>query len=148
MRVACRCRRSRRSICRALGGQLYAPVLCNRVFSSLYWPSPNNLPSRFRLEYRWLFCERIDALPLLCGRLLDDNEFCESGDKEGSCFLELFVANLRERLDDALNVLPCHFARMLLGNFFNELRLRHQLSHLVFPCSESSCNYLARVRDE
>jgi hypothetical protein len=35
---------------------------------------------------------------------------------------------------------------MLLGNFFNELRLRHQLGHAAaFPCFESSCNYLARV---
>jgi hypothetical protein len=90
----------------------------------------------FRFEYRWLLCKRIDALPLLCGRLLDDNEFCESGDKEGSGFLEFSVANLRQQIDDALNALPCHLARMLLGNFFNELRLRSQLGHIAFPVGQ------------
>src|SRR5215831_5132994 len=57
------------------------------VFGSLYRPSPDDLPSRLRLEYCWLLCERIDAAPLLCGGLLDDNEFGESGHKEGSRFL-------------------------------------------------------------
>ncbi len=75
------------------------------VFGSLYRPSPDDLPSRLRLEYCWLLCERIDAAPLLCGGLLDDNEFGESGHKEGSRFLELFVAYLGKRLDDALDVL-------------------------------------------
>jgi hypothetical protein len=58
------------------------------VFGSLYRPSPDDLPSRLRLEYCWLLCERIDAAPLLCGGLLDDNEFGESGHKESSRFLE------------------------------------------------------------
>ena len=54
------------------------------VFGSLYWSSPDDLPSRLRLKYCWLFCERIDAAPLLCCRLLDNNEFGKSGHKEGS----------------------------------------------------------------
>jgi hypothetical protein len=41
--------------------------------------------------------ERIDAAPLLCSGLLDDNEFGKSGHKEGSRFLEFFVAYFRER---------------------------------------------------
>src|ERR1035437_3479243 len=54
------------------------------VFGSLYRPSPDDLPSRLRLKYCWLFCEWIDAAPLLCGGLLDNNEFGKSGHKEGS----------------------------------------------------------------
>src|SRR6266478_5864923 len=54
-------------------------TLRHRVFGSLYRASPDDLPSRLRLEYCWLLCERIDAAPLLCGGLLDDNEFGESG---------------------------------------------------------------------
>src|SRR6266540_5118756 len=103
------------------------------VFGSLYRPSPDDLPSRLRLEYCWLLCERIDAAPLLCGGLLDDNEFGESGHKEGSRFLELFVAYLGKRLDDALDVLPRHIVRMLLSDSLNELRLRHQLGHVSLP---------------
>src|SRR5215831_8709942 len=110
------------------------------VFGSLYRPSPDDLPSRLRLEYCWLLCERIDAAPLLCGGLLDDNEFGESGHKEGSRFLELFVAYLGKRLDDALDVLPRHIVRMLLSDSLNELRLRHQLGHVSLPISESSCD--------
>src|SRR3984893_9005470 len=91
---------------------------------------PDDLPSRLRLEYCWLLCERIDAFPRLCGGLLDDNEFGESGHKEGSRFLEVFVAYLGERLDDAPYVLPRHIVWMLLSDFFNEFRLRHQLGHV------------------
>src|ERR1700674_5088035 len=95
------------------------------VLGSLYRPGSDDLPSRFGLEYCWLLRERIDAATLLCGRLLDDNKFGESRNKEGSCFLEFFVAYLRERLDDSLDVLPRHGVRMLLSDFLNELRLRH-----------------------
>src|SRR5258708_14088057 len=45
------------------------------VFGILYRPSPDDLPTRLRLEYCWLLCERIDAAPLLCGGLLYGNEF-------------------------------------------------------------------------
>jgi|SRR6266404_6435161 hypothetical protein len=68
------------------------------------------------------------------------NEFGESGHKEGSRFLELFVAYLGKRLDDALDVLPRHIVRMLLSDSLNELRLRHQLGHVSLPISESSCD--------
>jgi hypothetical protein len=105
------------------------PTLRYSVFGSLYRPSPNDLSSRLRLKYCWLLCERIDAAPLLCSGLLDDNEFGKSGYKEGSRFLEFFVAYFRERLDDALNVLPRHIVPMLVSDFLNELRLRHQLGH-------------------
>jgi hypothetical protein len=109
---------------------LISSTLRHRVFGSLHRACPDDLPSRFRLEYRRFLCERVDAFPRLCGRLLDDNEFGESGHKEGSRFLEFFVAYFRERLDDALDVLPCHVVRMLLSDFLNELRLRHQLGHV------------------
>src|ERR1700674_1386153 len=66
----------------------------------------------------------------LCGGLLDDNEFGESGHKEGSRFLEFLVAYLGERLDDAHDVLPRHIVWMLLSDFLNEFRLRHQLGHV------------------
>ena len=99
------------------------PTLRYSVFGSLYRPSPDDLPSRLRLKYCWLFCERIDTAPLLCSGLLDNNEFGKSGHKEGSRFLEFFVAYFRERLDDALDVLPRHIIPMLLSDFLNELRL-------------------------
>src|SRR6266571_3398150 len=114
-----------------------------RVFGSLYRPSPDDLPSRLRLEYCWLLCERIDAAPLLCGGLLDDNEFGESGHKEGSRFLEFLVAYFRERLDDALDVLPRHIVRMKLSNFLNEFRLRHQLGHVSSLVSNRLVTMLA-----
>src|ERR1700675_4503886 len=105
-----------------------------RVFGSLDRPSPDDLPSRLGLKYCWLLCEWIDALPLFCRGLLDNNEFGKSGHKECSRFLEFFVAYFRERLDDALDVLPRHIVRMLLSDFLNELRLRHQLGHVPSVC--------------
>jgi hypothetical protein len=82
-----------------------------RVFGSLYRAGPNDLPSRLGLEYCWLLCERIDAFSRLCGGLLNDDEFGDSGHEEGSRFLEFFVTYFRERLDDALDV----FRVMLFG---------------------------------
>jgi hypothetical protein len=73
-----------------------------RVFGSLYRASPDDLPSRLRLEHCWLLREWIDAFARLCDGLLDHNELGESGHKEGSRFLEFFVAYFRERLDDTL----------------------------------------------
>src|SRR5215475_9646318 len=118
-------------------------TLRHRVFCSLCRASPDDLPSRLRLKYCRLLGERIDALPRLCGGLLDDNEFCETWHKEGSRFLEFFVAYFRERLDDALYVLPRHTIRMLLSDFLNEHRLRHQLGHVPSPNSESACDYVS-----
>jgi len=60
--------------------------------NGLHGPSPDNLSCRFRLEYRGLLCERIDAFSRLCSGLIDNNEFRESGHKENSRFLELFIA--------------------------------------------------------
>src|SRR5579864_4880980 len=104
------------------------------VLGSLYRPSPDDLPSRLGLKYCRLLSERIDALPLFCGGLLDNNEFGKSGHKEGSGFLEFFVAYFRERLDDAFDVLPRYGVRMPLSDFLNELRLRHQLGHISSLC--------------
>src|ERR1700694_1225591 len=118
-------------------------MLRNCVFGSLYRPSPDDLPGRLRLEYCWLLCERIDAAPLLRGGLLCDDEFCEAGHKEGSRLLEFFVTYLGERLDDALDVLPRHVVRMLLGDFLNELRLRHQLGHVSSPLPNHPVTTLA-----
>src|SRR5215831_5164442 len=103
------------------------------VLGGLHWACPDDFPSRLRFEYRRFLCEGIDAFPRLGGGLLDDNEFGESGDEEGSRFLEFLVANFGERLDDALDVLARHIAWMLLSDFLNEFRLRHQLGH-VTPC--------------
>src|SRR6476646_7362376 len=68
------------------------PCLCHCVFDSLHWASPNDLPSWLGLEYCGFLCKRIDASTLLCGGLLNDNKFRESGYKEGPRFLEFFVA--------------------------------------------------------
>ena len=62
------------------------------VFDSLHWASPDDLPSWLGLEYCGFLCERIDAFPSFRGGFLDDNKFRESGYKEGSRFLEFFVA--------------------------------------------------------
>jgi hypothetical protein len=60
----------------------------------------------------------------VAGFLMTTN-LAKSRNKEGSCFLEFFVAYLRERLDDSLDILPRHGVRMRLSDFLNELRLRH-----------------------
>jgi hypothetical protein len=44
----------------------------------------------------------VNGLTPLRAWLLDHNELGESGHKEGSRFLEFFVAYFRERLDDTL----------------------------------------------
>jgi hypothetical protein len=113
------------------------------VFGSLYRACPDDLPGGLRLEYRRFLCKRIDALPRLCGGLLDDNEFGESGHKEGSRFLEFFVAYFGERLDDALDVLPRHIVRMQLSDFLNELRLRHQVGYVPSPIPNHPVTTLA-----
>src|SRR5258708_14784275 len=112
---------------------LMSSTLRQRVLGSLHWACPDDLPGGLRFEYREFVCEGIDAFPRLCGGLLDDNEFGESGDEEGPRLLEFFVAYFGKRLDDALDVLPRHIVGMLLSNFLNEFRLRHQLGH-VSPC--------------
>src|ERR1700722_5176105 len=115
------------------------------VFGSLYRASLDNLPSWLRLECRRLFCERVDAFPRLCGRLLDDDEFGEAGHKEGSRLLEFFVADFSERLDDAFDVLSRHIVLMLLSDFLNEFRLRHQLRHVFYLLSNQFTGMLARI---
>jgi hypothetical protein len=75
------------------------------VLGGLHRSSPDDLWSSLRLEDRRLLSERIDALPRLCGGLLDDNELGKSWYNERSGFLEFFMANFRHRLDDALHVL-------------------------------------------
>jgi len=48
-----------------------------------------------------------------------------------------------ERLDDAPDVRPRNIVRMMLRDFLNELRLRHQLGHVSSLYSESSCDYVS-----
>ena len=43
---------------------------------------------------------------------------------------EFFVPYFSERLDDAFDVLSRHIVLMLLSDFLNEFRLRHQLGHV------------------
>jgi hypothetical protein len=93
---------SRRIISRQEG---MPPCLCNCVFDSLHWASPDDLPCWLCLEYCGFLCKRIDAIPRFCGGLLDDNKFRKPGYKEGSRFLEFFVANAGQRLDDSLDIL-------------------------------------------
>ena len=81
------------------------PSLCNCVFDSLHWASPDDLPSWLGLEYCGFLCKRIDAFPRFCGGFLDDHEFRESRHKECSSFLEFFVTYAGESLDHALDIL-------------------------------------------
>src|ERR1700734_2090530 len=66
-------------------------------FGSLFRARLHNLPNGLRLECRRLLCERVDALPRLCGRLLDDDEFGETRHKKTSRLLEFFLADFSER---------------------------------------------------
>jgi hypothetical protein len=66
---------------------------------------------------------------LVAGFLMTTN-LAKAGQQEGPGFLELLVTDVRERLDDALDVLSRQLVRMQLSNFLNELRLRHNLCHL------------------
>src|SRR5260370_16159206 len=75
--------------------------------------------------------------------LLDDDEFGESGHKESSRLLEFLVADFRERLDDALDVLSRHLGRMLISDFLNEFRLRHQFGHVSSPVANQSVTTFA-----
>src|SRR5580704_14690603 len=105
-----------------------------RVFGGFYRSSPDDLPSWFCLEDRWLLGERIDAFPRLCGGLFDDNKLGKSGHKEGPGFLEFPIANFRDRLDDALHVFSSYFVRMLLNDFLDEFRLRYRLRQSGLLC--------------
>src|SRR5882672_2041281 len=118
-------------------------TLRHRVFGGLYRACPDNLPSGLRFEYRRFLCKRIDALPRLGGGLLDDDEFGESGHKESSRLLEFLVADFRERLDDAFDVLSRHLGRMLISDFLNEFRLRHQFGHVPSPIANQSVTTFA-----
>src|SRR5258706_5627861 len=72
------------------------------VFGSLYRPSPDDLPSRLRLEYCWLLCERIDAAPLLCGGPLDFYVIWGFWPKKSIPFLLLLFTHICQRLQGAL----------------------------------------------
>src|SRR5258706_595117 len=117
---------------------LMSSTLRQRVLGSLHWACPDDLPGGLRFEYRRFLCEGIDAFPRLCGGLFFYNEFCEFRGGESPPLLLFFFSHFCKRLDDALDVLPRHIVRMLLSNFLNEFRLRHQLGH-VSPASESPC---------
>jgi hypothetical protein len=114
-----------------------APCLCNCVFDSLHWASPDDLPSWLCLEYCGFLCKRIDACPRFCGGFLDDNEFGESGHKEGSRLLEFFVAYAAKRLDDALDILPCKAVGMLVS-YLIQLSKRNIDEALLKPVAHLS----------
>src|SRR5665647_761024 len=102
----------------------------HRVFCCLHGTRPDDLPSRSGLEFHRLLSEGINALARLGGGLLNDDELCKARNQKDAGLLELFIANGRERLHDALNIFLCQLVRMLCSNFLNQLRLRHQLWHL------------------
>src|SRR5207248_594429 len=95
----------------------------------LHRTSPNDFPRRFGLEYCRLFCEWIDAVARLGGRLLDDDELREAGQHEDPRFLEFFIANGSKRLDDAPDIFSRQIARMLLSDLLNQFRFRKLLCH-------------------
>src|SRR5258707_4954460 len=101
--------------------------LSNRVFDGLDRAGLDELPGRFGLEYRRLFGEWVDALACLGGRLFDDHELGKARQHESPGLLELLVADARQRLDDAFDILSRQTARMLVRNCLNEFRLRHLL---------------------
>src|SRR6187431_2960111 len=74
------------------------------VFGGLDRASLEHLTGRLRLEDRRLLGERVDPLPLLGGRLLDDDELGEARNQERSVLLELFVPDRGQRLEDPLDV--------------------------------------------
>jgi hypothetical protein len=79
----------------ALFNPVRPPRLC------LDWPGPHDLASWLRLEDSRLLGERIDALARLRGRLLNDDELCQSRHNEGASLFEFLVANFGNRIEDA-----------------------------------------------
>src|SRR6266704_4352676 len=101
----------------------------HRVFCCLDWACSDNLSGRFGLEHHGLASERIGAFPRFGGRLLDNHEFGESRNQEHAGLLELLVADRRQRLQHALDVLLCQFT--FSGDLLDQLRLRHLVCHFV-----------------
>src|SRR5258708_31475842 len=102
-------------------------IRSNGVFDGLYRGSLDELAGWFGLENSRLFGEWIDALARLGGRLFDDDELGEARQHVGPGLLELLIADARQRLDDAFDILSRQTARMLVRNCLNEFRLRHLL---------------------
>src|SRR5260370_39985684 len=109
----------------------------------MYCMWPGYVPIGIRYAYRRFLWIRFDSRPRLGGGLLEDDEFGESWHKESSRLLEFLVADFRERLDDALDVLSRHLGRMLISDFLNEFRLRHQFGHVSSPVANQSVTTFA-----
>jgi hypothetical protein len=60
----------------------------------------------FALNIVGSFVNGLMPLRSFVAGLLDNNEFSESGHKEGSSFIEFLVGYSSERLDDGFDVLP------------------------------------------
>ena len=104
--------------------------LSDRVFDGLDRAGLDHLARRLGLEHGGLAREGIHALARLCRRLLDNEELGKARQNEHAVLLELLVAELAKRLQNALDI----FAREVLGvrldEFLNELRLSHQVRHV------------------
>jgi hypothetical protein len=71
------------------GGLASSEVLLglNRVLGGFDRPRPDDFPSGFRLEHRFLSAEGIDALAFLRRRFLDNDELCKSRNNKDAILL-------------------------------------------------------------
>src|SRR5208283_5370131 len=102
------------------------------VLDRLHGASLDHLAGRLGLEYRRLLGERVDALALLGGRLLDHDHAHEPGHDEDAIFLQLGMADGGHGLKDALDVLAGEFVLRLVGEKLDQFRLgKRTFSHRI-----------------
>src|SRR6185295_11162810 len=97
-----------------------------------------HLAGGLRLEGHRLLRERVDALALLGGGLLHDDELREPGEHEQTVLLQLLVADCGQRLEDAGDVLARQLVLVSVSDSLDDLRLRQNLRHCRSPFFRSS----------
>jgi hypothetical protein len=107
--------------------------LCCGVFGGLYRASPDDFSSRLRLEGDWFLGEGIDAFVGFGGWLFDNDELGEAGYHKCSIPFDFPVPNVRQRRENALDIVSRQLTGVFLGDFLNKFRFGHQLVHVFLP---------------
>src|SRR5450631_2241792 len=93
------------------------------------------LSSGFGLDRDRLFCERIDPLALLRGRLPDHDEPGQPREDEDALLLELPVPHGGQRFQNTGHVLSCEARAVLARDRLDDLGFRQNLRHVDgSPC--------------
>src|SRR5262245_57945933 len=109
-----------------------------RVLRGLDRAGLQHLAGGLRLEGHRLLRERVDALALLGGGRLPDDELREPGAHEQTVLLQLLVADCGQRLEDAGDVLARQLVLVSVSDSLDDLRLRQNLRHFRSPFFRSS----------